>query len=62
MCYHTEHKAPAKELKKQYKAQFPEEAKFKTNEFVNGFEHPLCPIITRENEIYLYAYRELCHN
>ena len=56
MCYHTEHKAPAKELKKQYKAQFPEEAKFKTNEFVNGFEHPLCPIITREKptEIQLY--------
>jgi putative SOS response-associated peptidase YedK len=58
MCYHTEHKATAKELKKQYKATFPEEEKFTTKEFVNGFEHPLCPIITRQNpaEIQLYNW------
>ncbi len=58
MCYHTEHKATAKELKKQFKAEFPKENDFKTSSFVNGFDHPLCPIITSkdQNTIQLFSW------
>lgn len=58
MCYHTEHKASAKELKKQYEVEFPREDEFKTSDYVNGFDHPLCPIITSVNqhEIQLFSW------
>lgn len=58
MCYHTEHKATAKELKEQYKAKFPNSKAYKVKDFVNGFDHPLCPIITRQkqDEIQLFQW------
>lgn len=58
MCYHKEQKATAKELKDQYKVEFPQEEQYKPREFINGFEHPLCPIITNEKpgEIQLYSW------
>ncbi len=58
MCYHTEHKASPKEMKEQFKVSFPKENEFKMSSFVNGFEHPLCPIITNDNqqEIQLFSW------
>ncbi len=58
MCYHTEHKASPKEMKEQFNVSFPKENEFKINSFVNGFDHPLCPIITNNNqeEIQLFSW------
>lgn len=58
MCYHKEQKATAKQLKKQYKADFPREAEYQPRELINGFDHPLGPIITNEKpgEIQLYNW------
>lgn len=46
MCFHSKQSADAQQLKKRYKASFPQELAFQPSDEVNGFTHPLCPIIT----------------
>lgn len=49
MCFHSKQSADAQQLKKRYKASFPQELAFQPSNEVNGFTHPLCPIITNAN-------------
>lgn len=58
MCYHTKQTADATKLKNRLQAEFPLENEYETNEFVNGFDHTLNPVVTNENpeEIRLYSW------
>jgi putative SOS response-associated peptidase YedK len=63
MCYHTEQKATAKELKDHFKATFSKEVDYQPELFINGFTKPFCPIITAENpkEIQLFQWGLVPH-
>lgn len=57
MCYHKELKATPKQLKERFTAKFPLEEEYEPKEFINGFEHPLCPIITNESPSTIQLFR-----
>lgn len=57
MCYHTEQKATIKELKDHFKAKFPQKDLYQPEEFINGFSHPFCPIITNESPTMIQLFR-----
>ncbi len=63
MCYHKELKATPKQLKERFTAKFPLEEDFEPKEFINGFEKPLCPVITNEDPgtIQLYHWGLIPH-
>ncbi|MES2800159.1 MAG: SOS response-associated peptidase family protein [Bacteroidota bacterium] len=57
MCYHKELKATPKQLKERFTAKFPLEELFEPQEFINGFNHPLCPVITNEDSSTIQLFR-----
>ena len=57
MCYHKELKATPKELKERFKAKFPLEEGYEPKELINGFEHPLFPIITDQKPDTIQLFR-----
>lgn len=58
MCFHSKQSKKAQELKTRFNAKFPKEENYSPKSNLNGFEHPLTPIITNEepNEIQLYQW------
>lgn len=58
MCFHSKQSKKAQELKTRFKAKFPQEENYSPKSNLNGFEHPLTPVITSEapDEIQMYQW------
>jgi putative SOS response-associated peptidase YedK len=58
MCYHVRQSASAVELKERYQSSFLEQEMYNPSSKVNGFSHPVTPVITNEfpSDIQLFQW------
>jgi putative SOS response-associated peptidase YedK len=57
MCYYTSVKTTAKQLKEAFNAPFVDEESFVPKEDINGFAHPLLPVLCVDNGRSLNLYQ-----
>lgn len=57
MCYYTSVKTTAKQLKEAFNAPFVDEERFAPRDDINGFSHPILPVLSVDNGRSLNLYQ-----